>query len=126
MQSEKQESLPRSWRRQTVLAGACVAFALAAGVEILGRYYPGFATGRGEFTGNSLFRLGIVLGALWLAMPSLSRPLQWLPPVFATILLVCVGVVVIQPKFLLVLLPVVLTAMSFAWVWRLLRLGKGG
>lgn len=125
VKAKKRENVARPWRRHAVLLGAIVAFGLAAGVELLGRARPDFAVGRGAFTGNSLFRLGIVLGALWLAMPTLGRPLQWLPPIFATVLLVAVGVMVIQPKFILIMLPVLIGALSLSWVWRLLRLGKG-
>lgn len=66
---------------------------------------------------GSLIRIGLVLGAIWLAMPHLVR----IPPWFGQLLLVASLIVAARPRAAWVLVPVV----AAAWVLRPRR-GKSG
>jgi len=79
------------------------------------------AEGGLQMLGNSLLRIGIVMLALWLALPTLKQPLLWLPPGVAGLCLVMIGVLAAQPKLIVVILPALLVLISMRWVFRLLR-----
>jgi hypothetical protein len=62
----------------------------------------------------SLIRLSLVLGAIWLAWPSIRRPAQWLPPGIALIVLVTIGVCALQPRLAFALIPLAGGLIAFA------------
>lgn len=78
-------------------------------------------SGGNDFLANSLLRLGIVFTALWFAMPTISKPLHWLPPGIAAICLIIIGVVAVQPRMLFLVVPVLITIVSYAWIIRWFR-----
>jgi len=78
----------------------------------------GLATGFGV---ASLIRLSLVLGALWLAWPSIRRPAQWLPPGIATIVLVAIGACAVQPRLAFALIPLAGSLIAFAGFARYFR-----
>jgi hypothetical protein len=56
--------------------------------------------------GGVLLRVGALLAALWLALPLLNRPMQWLPPGLLGLLL-CLGLVAAaRPRLLLLAVPI--------------------
>lgn len=92
----------------------CIAFGL---------YFHFFADSESgsKFASNSVLRVGIVLIALWIALPTLRRPLSWLPPGIVAACLIAIGVVAAQPKLIFVLAPaagVLVAIAGFARVFR--------
>lgn len=83
------------------------------------------AVDRGEmgqrFASNSIMRIGIVLLALWLALPALKKPLSWLPPGIVAFCLVMVGVLAAQPKLIFVIAPAAGVALAFGGIARFFR-----
>ena len=61
----------------------------------------------GKFVAAACGRIGLVMGALWLAWPSLKRPAKWLPasvPVIGVIALVAIAA---QPRLIIPAIPIV-------------------
>ena len=74
-----------------------------------------------QFASNSVLRIGIVLIALWLALPTLRKPLAWLPPGIVAACLVGIGVIAAQPRLIVVLAPaagILLAVAGFARFFR--------
>jgi hypothetical protein len=59
------------------------------------------------FASAAMGRIGLVLGALWLAWPSLSRPAKWLPPGIAVACVLGLIVLAAQPRFVVFVLPAI-------------------
>lgn len=59
------------------------------------------------FASAAMGRIGLVMGALWLAWPSLSRPARWLPPGIAVACVLGLIVLAAQPKLLVFVLPAI-------------------
>lgn len=57
-----------------------------------------------------LLRVGLVLGALWLAYPELSRVPPWLFGVLA----VAIGIVMVRPRLIIIVAPAVVAI----WILR--------
>lgn len=66
-------------------------------------------------------RIGLILGALWLAWPTLRRPAKWLPPGFAMLGVVLLGVIATQPRTILVMAPAFMALLAVASVIRAFR-----
>lgn len=66
-------------------------------------------------------RIGLVLGALWMAWPSLLRPASWLPPGFAVLGVFVLAVLAAHPRLIVVLLPAFGGLLVFATVVRAMR-----
>jgi hypothetical protein len=81
-------------RRAIVLA---LSITLLVG-SLAARWYG--EGGSGSFATSAMGRIGLVMGALWLAWPSLQRPAQWLPPGIAVAMVVALGVLAAQPKLI--------------------------
>ena len=64
---------------------------------------PGWST----FASAALGRMGLVLGALWLAWPSLRRPASWLPPGIAVACIIGLMVLAARPRLVVVVIPII-------------------
>lgn len=71
----------------------------------------------------SAFRIGLVMFALWLALPSLKKPAQWLPPGMAALCLVGIMAVAAQPRLILIIAPAIGTLLTLGWLVRMFRRG---
>ena len=69
----------------------------------------------------SFLRLSFVLGAAWLAWPSLRRPAQWLPSGIAVVLLIALGACAFQPRLAIAIIPLVGSIVAFAGILRAFR-----
>ncbi|MCA9136498.1 MAG: hypothetical protein KDB00_07060 [Planctomycetales bacterium] len=61
----------------------------------------------GTFIAAACGRIGIVMGALWLAWPSLKRPAKWLPAGAPVIGVVAIIVIAAQPRLIIPAIPIV-------------------
>lgn len=61
----------------------------------------------GDFVAAACGRVGIVMGALWLAWPSLKRPAKWLPASAPVIGVIAIIVIAAQPRLILPAIPIV-------------------
>lgn len=59
------------------------------------------------FVTAALGRIGIVMGALWLAWPSLQRPASWLPPGIAVACVLALVVLAANPKLVVFVIPAI-------------------
>ena len=75
------------------------------------------------FAGASAFRIGMVMFALWLALPSLKKPAQWLPPGMAVLGVVGIMAIAAQPRLILVVAPALGTLLTLGWLVRMFRRG---
>ncbi|NND96036.1 MAG: hypothetical protein HKN47_01760 [Pirellulaceae bacterium] len=73
------------------------------------------------FASAAMGRIGIVLGALWLAWPSLRRPARWLPPGIAVGCVLGLIVLAAQPRLIVFVLPALGALTMLAAVVRALR-----
>lgn len=98
--NQPQQKTSAGSRRTLALVGA-VLCGIAAGVSWT------YNTGNGTSVfGVAVFaRAAIVLALLWLAYPSLKRPLGWFPPVVIVVFLIGVGVMIANPKLLPAVIP---------------------
>lgn len=62
---------------------------------------------RGKFMAAACGRVGLVMGALWLAWPSLKRPANWLPASVPMIGVVALIVIAAQPRLIIPAIPLV-------------------
>jgi hypothetical protein len=74
--------------------------------------------GSAKFAAAATGRIGLVMGALWLAWPSLRRPARWLPPGFAVIGVITLGVLAAQPRLIIVAIPAFGALLALATVIR--------
>ncbi|TWU41811.1 hypothetical protein [Novipirellula artificiosorum] len=77
-----------------------------------------------RFAAAAMGRIGLVLGALWLAWPSLRRPAQWLPAGVSVIGVVALMVLAAQPRLIFAVLPAVGTLMALTVAVKTFR-GRG-
>ncbi len=68
-----------------------------------------------------LGRLALLLGLVWLAWPSLQKPAEWLPSGVTAVVLVCLGACAVQPRLLLLLIPLMGTVIGIGAAMRFLR-----
>jgi hypothetical protein len=88
------------YRRSLVLVmSVCL---LSTSAWVLWRYEN---TGTVKVIGSATGRIGLVLGALWLAWPTLRKPARWLPPGFAVLGVAILAVLAAQPRLIVVMLP---------------------
>ena len=66
-------------------------------------------------------RIGLVLGALWLAWPSLRRPAQWLPPGLAVMSVLALVVLAARPRLIIVVIPALGTLLALGTIIRLMK-----
>lgn len=77
--------------------------------------------GSTEFAAAAAGRIGLVLGAMWLAWPSLRRPAQWLPPGIAVAGVLALVVLAAQPRLIVVAIPALVGLLALATVIRSLK-----
>ena len=103
---------PTDIRRHLVLA---LAVALLLGSLITWSLGAG---GAGNFATAAMGRIGLLMGALWIAWPSLRRPARWLPPGMAVAGVITLAVLAAQPRLVLVAIPAFATLLTLAAVVR--------
>jgi len=96
-----------------------IAIALLATCAVVTWKYGG--QGSAKFVAAATGRVGLVMGALWLAWPSLRRPASWLPPGFAVIGVVTLGVLAAQPRLIIVAIPALGTLLALATFIRAIK-----
>lgn len=70
---------------------------------------------------NAAGRVGLVMGGLWIAWPSLLRPINWLPPGIAVAGVIALGVIAARPNLAIVAIPLVGTALFVTTIIRGLK-----
>ena len=86
--------------RRSILGILAILFLLAAAIL----HYSGPLDETWGMLRNSAFRIGLVLGAFWLAYPQLSRIPWW----FLQVMLAAAVVVAYRPKVAFLVLPLLL------------------
>ena len=77
--------------------------------------------GTSRFVTAATGRIGLVMGALWLAWSSLKRPAAWLPPGFAVGGVILIAVIAVQPRLMIVMIPAVGLLVTVASIARKFR-----
>ena len=77
--------------------------------------------GTARFVASATGRVGLVMGALWLAWPSLRRPAAWLPPGIAVGGVIGLAVIAAQPRLALVAIPAMGVLFTVASIVRAFR-----
>lgn len=90
--------------------GSGIAFSLVEELE----------SGR-AFAAASSFRIGVVLFALWLALPTLRTPMAWLPPGMAVVCLIAIMALAAHPRLIVVLGPAAGALLTLGWLVRSFR-----
>ena len=116
MQNQFSRSDPRDGRRALVLIISVVLL----GTSAICHWNFG-EDGWARFVISSTGRVGLVMGALWLAWPSLKRPAAWLPPGFAVGGVILIAVVAVQPRLVFVMVPAFGVLMTVASIARKFR-----
>jgi hypothetical protein len=106
-------SPPLDYRR-AIVGGA------SALLLIVGGYlkYSGQST---EFLNGPLGRIGIFLAVVFIAWPSLRRPMSWLPPGIAGIILIGMMVLAARPRLVAVVLPAIAILTTAGFVVRIFK-----
>ena len=88
---------------------------LMLAVSTYGFYRYGFEAGEASFFWNSCLRMGLVLGAAWLALPKLLEQKSDASPLVLTLVAAIVLVLVVRPRAIIFLWPflVILAVMQF-------------
>lgn len=60
-----------------------------------------------QFLVSAMARIGLVLGAIWLAWDSMRRPARWLPPGLAMVGVVGIVIIAAQPKLIFAIVPLI-------------------
>jgi hypothetical protein len=105
------------------LLGICALALLVMGAIAL-RAGPSGITST-SFAAGCL-RVGLVLGALWLALPQIEGLLKRTPRWVLVSLAVALVILFLQPKLLLLALPILAVLWSSGWVWSLLKRPSDG
>ncbi len=63
--------------------------------------------GSARFLSAATGRVGLLMGALWLAWPSLKKPARWLPPGIAVAGVIGLAVIAVRPQLMLVVFPAI-------------------
>jgi hypothetical protein len=100
--------------RRIVVLILAVGLLVACGV-LSWRYGPANVAAGG--TG----RIGLVLGALWLAWPSLRRPAQWLPPGFAVMGVLALVFLAARPRMIIVVIPALGVLLALGTIIRIIK-----
>ncbi|MEO1524633.1 MAG: hypothetical protein AAFX06_04315 [Planctomycetota bacterium] len=106
---------PPEIRRWLALAISIALFATAV------FFWLASSDSSGEFFAAACFRIGLVLGALWLAWPQLKRPARWLPasaPVIGVIGLIAIAA---QPRLVFPAIAIVGTLITLSTFVQLFR-----
>jgi len=93
---------PPDVRRTMVLVIAIVLLAIFA----VAKWRFG-EEGSVRFLTAATGRVGLVMGAVWLAWPSLKKPARWLPPGIAMAGVIGLAVIAVRPTLILVVVPAI-------------------
>ncbi len=115
MAIRNQNDKPIDPRRTIMLL---LAITLLAG-SLAAKWYG--TGGSANFAAGAMGRIGLVLGALWLAWPSLQRPARWLPPGIAVAIVIALGVLAAQPHLRVVVIPAFAGLLGLAAIVRMLK-----
>lgn len=99
--SGRNDARPPDLRRVMALVMSITMLVIA----LLAWWFSGGSTGK--FVAAACGRIGLVLGALWLAWPSLKRPAKWLPASVPVIGVVALIVIAAQPRLIFPAIPIV-------------------
>lgn len=114
--NEFRRSTPWDYRRSAAGLLAVVLLVAWAYLKVTGR--DGGST---KFLVGSLGRIGLLLAALCLAWTSLKRPVSWLPPGIAGLLLLGLMVLAARPRLVGVVLPAITLLTTLGFVVRILK-----
>ncbi len=112
---DDRKAKPADAKRTLVLVMAIV---LLAG-SVFSRWYGSESSN--VFAAAAMARIGLVLGALWLAWDSLRRPARWLPPGIAVLGVVGLIAIASQPRLALVVIPALGTLIVLGTVIRAVK-----
>lgn len=98
-----------------------VFFAVAAGAIRWGVAYWGTSNSLWLVSSIGMTRLALVLGALWIAWPTIRRPAMWLPPGLAAVGLIALGACVVQPRLAIAIVPLLGGLIALAGFVRFFR-----
>ena len=107
---------PSDYRR-TLLLVLAIGLLLVCGI-VSWRFEQ---SGSARLIAAATGRIGLLLGALWLAWPSLRRPAKWLPPGVAVLGVVILAVLAAQPRLIVVAIPVFCGLLVLATVIRAIK-----
>jgi xanthosine utilization system XapX-like protein len=74
-----------------------------------------------QFVVSAMTRIGLVLGAIWLAWDSMRRPASWFPPGLAMVGVIGIVVIAAQPKLIFAIVPLLGGLAIFSSVLRAFR-----
>jgi hypothetical protein len=77
--------------------------------------------GQASVAAGATGRIGLVLGALWLAWPSLQRPAQWLPPGFAVMGVLGLVLLAARPRMIIVVIPALGVLLALGTIIRIIK-----
>ena len=114
MNKRNKSSEPSDLRRWLLLL-----IAITLGVSCIALWW--FGDTSSQLYAAAMGRISLVLGALWLAWPSLQRPAKWLPPGMAVAGVILLAVLAARPRLLV---PAVLIFMALLALSALARAFK--
>jgi len=118
MKDSRKHEPPKDYRR-TLVCVMSVALLAGYGYGLSIDEESGF-----KLASQMMGRIGLLLGALWLAWPSLRRPAQWLPPGMALACVLTLVALAAQPKLIVVAIPAVGALIALSAVVRSIRGSK--
>ena len=77
--------------------------------------------GEHKMLANAAGRVGLVMAGLWMAWPSLLRPINWLPPGIAVLGVIALGVIAARPALAIGAIPLVGAALLLTTIIRSLK-----
>ncbi len=99
--------------------GAIALISLILGIA--GIAYYGVDDSQTSLVAGMCLRIGLVLGALWLAMPQFKRLSGTAPPWAIGIVILCLMIVIARPRTIVVLGPVLLVLGALVFIGWLVK-----
>lgn len=103
-------------RRRLVLALSILLLLISAGLT-----WQFGTDSTSRFIASATGRVGLVLGALWLAWDSLRKPAAWLPPGIAVAGVIALAIVAVQPRLAFLVAPAIGGLITIASIVRAMR-----
>jgi hypothetical protein len=100
--------------RRAVVGGISALLLIISG-------YLKYAGRSSEFLNGPVGRIGIFMAVLFIAWPSLRRPMSWLPPGIAGIILIGMMVLAARPRLVTVILPVLAILTTAGFIARIFK-----
>ena len=88
---------------------------------VAGILYYGTNDSQTSLMASMCMRIGLVIGALWLALPQFKRMSGGLPTWAAGIVVLCLAIVIARPRTIVVLGPILLVLAGLAAIGWLLK-----